>query len=352
MKPYFIGNAFDGCYYVRCLLPQNQNGWAGEKEHLSAPRKSLEVVAKEILDYDTIIFQRPDEMVRVDVAKKLKALGKKIVFDNDDTFKNIDVKNIKLIERLDTKVKATDEFLKIADLVTTTTEFLANEYRELSDNVIILPNCIEPYDWGEVKKNKTDKVTIGIVGSTTSTRDFLQIENLLHNLNNMPDVQIVMFGLPVRTKQTERVAKMYTKEYDWWNQFDIEWQPFVNIHEYADILNGLMLDIMLIPREDNYFNHCKSNVKFLEASMCEIPVIAQGFEDGLSPYQGVEDSKYLEIAHNNKEWLVKTLSLINDKALRDKMGKEAHEYVLTNYNIHDKGKLWREEYQKLWNIKQ
>ena len=45
---------------------------------------------------------------------------------------------------------------------------------------------------------------------------------------------------------------------------------------------------MLIPRGENYFNRCKSNIKFLEASMCEIPVIAQSFTTNDSPYDELD----------------------------------------------------------------
>ena len=59
--------------------------------------------------------------------------------------------------------------------------------------------------------------------------------------------------------------------------------------DYFDTLNDLELDIMMIPRKDNYFNKCKSNIKFLEASMCEIPVITNYFKD--SPYE--KDGDYV-----------------------------------------------------------
>ena len=118
-------------------------------------------------------------------------------------------------------------------------------------------------------------------------------------------------------------------------------------------LNNLKLDIMLIPRHDNYFNRAKSNLKFLESSICEIPVVAQGFTSNDSPYQqNPEDSKYMEIAITEEDWITKTLALIEDKQKRIEMGQKAREYVLTNYNIKNNAYKWREAYQNIWNQKQ
>ena len=139
------------------------------------------------------------------------------------------------------------------------------------------------------------------------------------------------------------LEEVYKEEFSFWGKYNPEWQHFVPMSDYFDKLNDLELDIMLIPREDSYFNRCKSNLKFLEASMLEIPVIAQGFTDGKSPYEN--DKEYLLLASNKQEWVDKTLKLINSKDLRIKLGKMAKDYVLKNYNIKD----YAINYQELYN---
>jgi glycosyltransferase involved in cell wall biosynthesis len=105
---------------------------------------------------------------------------------------------------------------------------------------------------------------------------------------------------------------------------------------------------MIIPRADNNFNRAKSNLKFLESSMFEIPVVAQAFPDGKSPYQvNPEDQKYLLLATDYNDWIEKIESLINDKEKRRKLGKRAKEYVVENYNINDKAHLWEEAYVQI-----
>jgi glycosyltransferase involved in cell wall biosynthesis len=105
---------------------------------------------------------------------------------------------------------------------------------------------------------------------------------------------------------------------------------------------------MEIPRADNYFNRCKSNLKFLEASMFEIPVVAQAFSTGDSPYQqNPEDSKYMLLADKHEEWIEQIDKLISDKELRREMGRKARKYVEENYNINKQAHKWVDAYKKL-----
>ena len=46
-----------------------------------------------------------------------------------------------------------------ADLVTCTTEFLKKEYEKINKNVVVLPNCVDPFYWPRtILKNETDIV--------------------------------------------------------------------------------------------------------------------------------------------------------------------------------------------------
>jgi glycosyltransferase involved in cell wall biosynthesis len=356
MKVYFIPSVFDGCFYVRCLQQIVQNGWYGGKISLRGERDNAERQYEGAMASDVIVFQRPLQQEMLDAALILKEEGKKIVMDNDDTYTQQNgmpkVMSEMMERQLDEKIEQIDvrlkEFAKIADLVTVSTDFLANEYRHLNENVMVLPNQVDPDDWSKPKRTKGKKVRIGLVGSVAMNNDTKKIVKLLRQLGRRDDVQLVLFGLPPDTKAYEEIRKYFMYEVSYWNTFNVEWHPAVPIADYFDSLNDLELDIMLIPRDDNYFNRCKSNVKFLEASMCEIPVIAQGFEDGLSPYQvNPEDVKHMIIAHTPEEWEASVLKLIDDKKLRREMGKKAYKYVLERYNIKKNAHLWKEAYEKL-----
>ena len=116
------------------------------------------------------------------------------------------------------------------------------------------------------------------------------------------------------------------------------------LKDYPEMLNELKLDIMLIPRKDCYFNKCKSNLKFLEAAMCEIPVIASSFED--APYEEIPDDAIIKIPIG-KSWKDSIEALIASQSLRRAIGKRAKDYTLDNFNIERNAHLWAEAYESI-----
>jgi len=357
MKVYYIGSGNAGCYLVRCLLPLVANGWDGDQTALVPTTKTPENKTAAAKNAQVVVFHRPETGNKFELAMHLRKLGKKIVFDNDDTYK--DHASVKLNDYFDKERttrgmealnKGTDAFIIEADLVTTTTEVLAEEYRKLNPNVVVLPNLIDPFYFDEPLRNETDTVRIGMMGSIFNSTDIDIIAPIIKHYENDKRVTLVVFALPPNRKENPIVEKIYKDEYNFLDSVNVEWHATVNIDKYYDKINSLKLDMMVIPRADNYFNRAKSNLKFLESSMFEIPCIAQGFTDGKSPYQvNPEDSKHMVIVTDNSQWIPEIDKLIENKELRREMGRKAKEYVLANYNIEDKAHLWEEAYQSIYD---
>ncbi len=347
MKVFYTNSALEGCYYVRCLVPMREGGWDGDRTSMRTQVMDPEMKAKAVLDADVVVFHRPNDDRSLHVAQHLRSQGKKVVMDNDDTYKGIaHVVLGKVYERID---KAVDDFGKYADLITCSTEYLADEYRKLNQNVVVLPNCVDPMDWPKPKRDEGDRVRIGIVGSVGLNTDVSHVKDVIEKLARRDDVTLVVFALPRRDSSTmEKVQKMYAKEYAYWDSLNIEWHPFVAMRDYQRELNNLKLDMLMIPRSDDYFNRCKSNLKFIEASMLEIPVVAQGFEDGKSPYQvDPEDSKHMVVVTDNTTWEQELDRLITDKDLRRSMGTQARAYVEKKYSIANNIEKWKKAYSSL-----
>lgn len=351
MKVYYVSNRYDGCWYVRCYLPLYHNGWDGDKTSPYSPRVRDDQKARGALNADIVVFHRPDHPNTLEIAKMLKQAGKKIVFDNDDTF--IPDSGVPTqVEDLNGKAKLKEmhdtmnEFMKLADMVTTTTDFLADEYYQINPNVKVLPNMVDPEDWDEPQRNEGDKVRIGMIGSVASNKNYENIIPLLEKYQDDDRVELVMMGMPKQAHYDKFINNAYREEMKFWKDYNVELHHFVPQNEYNEAVNDLLLDIMLIPRHDSYFNRAKSNIKFLEASMLEIPVIAQGFADGRSPYQG-KDEDYLKLAFTPEDWINQTEELIKSKKQRREMGRRAKDYVLENYNINNTKNQWYDAYRKL-----
>jgi glycosyltransferase involved in cell wall biosynthesis len=354
-KIFFVSSSYQGCWYVRCLIPMMANNWNGSHLGISkGSQKSIQRIQKEMMDSDVIVFHRANSGWHHRVGMILKQMGKKIVFDNDDTFLLDDSHAFKDFdefgfsqnkERINNVI---NNFIINSDLVTCSTETLKKEYELINPNVIVLPNYINPEDWSESPlKNKSDKVRIGLVGSVLYHSDFEMIEDVIRKLDQDPRVQLVLFGLHDKDKMIKNplVAKIHHKEYLFWKSLkNLEHCPWCEMENYIDTLNQLRLDIMLIPRRESYFNKCKSNIKFLEAGMLEIPCIVQDFP-GSSYEHDVDGTNGLKASDNWEEQIEKLM----DKDTRVAMGKKAKEYVLNNYNINDNAYKWAEAYEKLIN---
>jgi glycosyltransferase involved in cell wall biosynthesis len=356
MKVFFIGTGLNGSYNVRCLFPLQANGFDGDRTTFLLKQMTPDDKAKASLNSEIVVFHRPTSKYLLELARILKGQGKKIVMDNDDTLKEdngfkfneyMDKARVeKGIEKMD---RALNRFAEEADLITCTTEFLKKEYEEVNKNVVVLPNCIDPFYFPKPLKNETDIIRIGITGSVGITNDIEALKPIIDHYQNDPRVRLVLLSIPPRG-QDDIYKELYSEQYAYWSSVNIEWHPFVKVDEYYNKLNDLKLDMVIIPRFDSYFNRCKSNLKFLENSVLEIPTIAQSFSTGDSPYeQNVEDKKHLLLAGNTEEFIQKIELLIANKEERLRLGKDAREYVLENYTIEKNAYKWQDAYSNLLN---
>ena len=358
MRVYFIGGSYLSCQYVRCLIPTIAGGWDGDKTSLRQPKRPAQEMMKGAMAADVIVFHRPIQKEMYEAALLLKQAGKKIIMDNDDTYRSDSGVPVQMFgkdrELLDKAINKIDEALKrfagICDMVTVTTEFLKKEYQEYCKNVVVLPNCVDLDDWEEPAVNDTGKIRLGIVGSVASNLDYKNIIPLLDKLKERKDVQIVLLALPAKHPSMVEARKMYEPEIKFWEQYDVEWHPFMTQVDYLPFLANLKLDIMLIPRDDNYFNRCKSNLKFLEASMCKMATVAQSFPDGNSPYEvDKDDVENLVLATDSQDWVDKVIDLLDNKNKLDILKEKAYRHVKDKYNIENNIIKWKEAYSTILN---
>jgi glycosyltransferase involved in cell wall biosynthesis len=355
-KVFMINSGYSGCNYVRIMIPAHHNGFVTDKKSVYDMGKEadMEQVKGGLEWADVVVFHRPEKEEYHTLAKILKQKGKKIVADNDDTFHlgayhplgdfTPDGVKVEMAKRNE----SISRFMKECDLVTCSTKTLAKEYSEWNENVIILPNYVDPDDWDKPKKNDGDKVRIGLVGSVAYEFDYLHVKDVIRQLSKRDDVQIVLIGLGDKKHReaNPEVTKKFKEEYEFWDSLEgLEWTPWCPVADYPRTLNNAKLDMMLIPRKDNYFNRCKSNIKFLEAAMCEIPVIAQSFEDG--PYEEIKSGENGILIKDNADWMPQIESLINDKTKRRRMGISAKYYVLKNYDINNNYHKWADAYKTI-----
>lgn len=347
MKIFYIQGSYNFCYYYRGYLPAVYSNQTAVREYLYHEEVSMELLTKKALEADVIVFQRPSTEPAWKLAYLLKQKGKKIIFDNDDSYGGVPLarlgneKRVQIAKQLS---KNLNDFVKLADGVTVSTETLAEEYRKLNPNVAVLKNCIDPLDEVPCRKNETGKFRIGLIGSVTTNDDYNHITEDLKRLHDRDDVTLVILGVKLNNGKSMPGLQ---EDFDFWASLPkIEWHSSVNVTDYYVKVSDLALDLAIIPRKEHYFNQCKSNLKFLDMSLLKIPVLAQGFSDGTSPYQGA-DEKYMGIVMPNESWYDRIMEIKEKHSEYKELALKAHDYILENYNIHTYAPMWTLAIEKL-----
>jgi O-antigen biosynthesis protein len=352
MKIFYIQGDYNFCYYYRGYLPGVYSNQSVVPEFIRGDIEASGVdYLSKAMDADIICFQRPSGKEAYKLAKLLKEKGKYIIFDNDDSYSGVPLerldneKQVKIAQELNENL---NNFVKLAHGVTVSTKILADEYSKINPNVVVLKNCIDPLDEYKPKENTTGKFRIGFIGSVTSNDDYHHIKEDIRLLDARNDITIVILGIKF---PNGKIMPSMQEDYNFWSSLkNIEWHSVVPVTSYYSTLADLALDLAIIPRKEHYFNQCKSNLKFLDMSLLKIPVLAQGFKDGTSPYQGV-DEKYMTLIVENDidklQWYNKIIEIKNDYQRFSNLACKAHDYVLTEYNINIYANEWQKQIENL-----
>lgn len=254
--------------------------------------------------------------------------GKKIVCDVDDLLEISEDNPHKREHEITDAVFVIGQTLKIANLVTTTTMYLAEKLKKYNDNVVVLPNYMDMERWGgEVRPNSSKEIRIGWMGSITHLEDIKLVEKPLKKiLDEFDNVKLVLMG-DIRFKEL-------------FEGYNVEVRLGVPFDVYPAVLRGLQLDIGIAPLVDNEFNRCKSNIKTLEFALCGIPCVASNVE----PYL---DSLAYAYPKTDDDWYKDLKLLILSPGHARNIGKIARKTLDRDYSLKDHVNEWVETYKKL-----
>lgn len=291
------------------------------------------------------------------------------------------------LNKMNNSPQFTQENLKLADYVTTTTDHFANRLRKFNPNVKVFVNALDPAQMQSMKKNipSNGKLRVGFVMGSSHEHDMELVRGLTNRLPKdvLDKVQFVLCGYDLRGTMTERHpnGEIYTRpirpEESVWFTFErnvtdeyrivspqyrdfllkflpnVEY-PFVNNESYKrcwtkEVANYKYMehyneiDVLLVPLQDNDFNSCKSELKFVEAGMMNVAVVASNF----GPYT-IGSTNFFEkgglinengnciLVDNNrahKEWAKAIEKLVKNPDYVAKLKDNMKRHVLENYDI-------------------
>lgn len=224
---------------------------------------------------------------------------------------------------------------KKADMVTCTTPELADEFKKINPNTVVLPNVITPEWFPDTPEFKKKEIRVCWQGGASHYEDLFFIHPVIERILKKHDnIKFVFFG--------DSRFKGLFKDCD---QSKIDWNTWVSHDVYPYKLSLLNCDIGLCPVVDNEFNRAKSAIKWMEYSMVGMASVASN----IPPYSSVikDGETGLLCGEDEKQWEDAIDRLIGDANLRNSIAKNAKEDVLKHHNIHNKIHLWHNAYEKL-----
>jgi glycosyltransferase involved in cell wall biosynthesis len=303
----------------------------------------LKIDYQALLMRDLIIVQRDfPSHDTMPLLKKLKALNKKLAYETDDAFHLIPENHPKAFHRK--KSNAINDFAKLVDVVTVSTQPLANEFSSLG-KVKVIPNLLSRGLWTneiyQLKENSRkshpdDAIRIGLIGGANHQNDFAVLREVLTAISNKyKHVQWVAYGdgasdflgSTLNSTEIEVIA----------SNFDYSTHP--------NRLAQMGLDIALVPLLDDPFNQCKSNLKFLELGFLGVACVFSN----LAAYKStvIDGENGLLVNNIAESWINAIQQLIENPSLRKKISISAQKEIQANWMLTSQNSGWQEILSKL-----
>lgn len=270
------------------------------------------------------------------LIKKIKQQKKEIIFDTDDLVfeakyvqQTDHYKNMSYFEKKQYAKGVGEEILKdpYVKVCTTSTQFIAAKLAEYGKKVFVVTNKLSE-NWLNIaekilltqgkEKQEKNKIRIGYFSGTIGhNKDFAIIADaLIEILEKYPEVEIFLAGPLKLEDKFDKYASRFIR-----SSYAPRDKHFKNIFQ---------CDIILAPLEiGDEFSEGKSELKFFEAGLLEVPIVAVR---NLTFSDAITDGENGFLADYKEEWVAKLSNLIEDHELRKKIGKKAREKALADYS--------------------
>lgn len=243
---------------------------------------------------DVVFMQRPYKSASLEAARMAKKRNIPLWVDYDDFLFEVPFTNpaYRIYSPEDIK-KNIAEIIVMADLVTVSTEFLAECLRKkdgdlLNKNTVVIPNGFNETNFIQKWRGIRDNDIISWRGSNTHDEDLLEVTSQLVELSEKNKNWGFNF---IGSKPAFLVNALKGN--------NIYYTEALSIDDYFEYLWKLQPSVHIVPLKKSRFNLCKSNISWIEATYAGAITVAPDFPEWRKP--GIityEDPKYFKDAVN------------------------------------------------------
>jgi hypothetical protein len=226
------------------------------------------------------------------------------------------------------------DVMKKAAAITVSTEALKAELLRWNPNIYVLPNLIDERLWSQTQRPHAGPVVIGFTGTSTHGDDLRMIEDAFIQISAKHGQGVAFQFMGCVTDRLARLPGAKVAE------FTPDYESF------ARALQTTAMDVAVVSLEDNLFNRCKSNVKWLEYSACGIA----GVYSDLPPYNSCvrHGQTGLLVGNRVQDWFQAIDALVTNASLRRAIAQQARQEVLSEYTLASpKVRLYAEAYHAI-----
>jgi len=282
----------------------------------------------------------------------IHASGAKAIYEADDAFLDTYGKERKQLMHFTKEMRESNiQTITKCDAMIVTNEILKKNFgRFYKGPIYILPNYMDFEWWGEPTDHRpernSEEIRIGWAGSRSHHEDLRQIlvPVLLKVMKKYPQVKFVYCGYGGMSSD-----KMVT-EIGWGEDVFREIprerrEYFISVPTecWPDKSRTLDFDIGVAPLIDDYFNWCKTPIKWMEYGANQLP----GVFSPTKYTEAVVHGKTGLIAKNQDEWVACLSRLIEDKELRKTLGKNAYRQVKKKWDMAKHWQEWEKVYKEV-----
>lgn len=310
----------------------------GEATVLTVPEAALDRISA--VDHaDVVLLWRAvwgPEIERV--VRRARGAGAVLVFDVDDLMVDPDLATVVTVDGIRsqglTEVEAAHWFAKMrrtaeeCDACTCTTSELAARLRQLGKPAYVLPNGFDDHTFLRSRLARRTRQSvpddgacrIGYAsGSLTHQRDFALVASATASvLRTHPETRLVLYRGGLDLDEFPAFDDLRAQ---------VEWRAIVPLDALPVELSRL--DVNLAPLEvGNPFCEAKSDLKFFEAALVDVPTIASPSEQHRAVIAHGENGL---LAGDDDAWRDALVRLVADAGRRRCMGRAAHRSVLWSH---------------------
>jgi glycosyltransferase involved in cell wall biosynthesis len=282
--------------------------------------------AKVANDFSIILIYREALLTRSTYfERQFSKSSAKVIFDYDDAIwlPNVSAGNQKLqVLKSPDKIK---DILPLVDVVFAGNKYLADFGKRFNDNVFVIPTTIDTNYHIPCPNNNKESICIGWTGTQTTLKYLISLEDVLVKLKNKYKEQISFKVICDTPWETENLDIKFEK---WSREKEIEQLTEINI--------GIM------PLFDDEWSEGKCGFKGLQYMALECASILSpvGVNTDIIEH-GVDGF----LASSAEEWFELLSKLIENKELRDRLGKNARKTIEKRFSVN----AHKESYLKIFN---